>query len=146
MTTLLVDTSILIKWFHSEGESELVAARAISYANRRGDLQARVIDLAFYEMGNVLLRGLGWSASAVADQIDDLLLICGAPLAMTADWLRRAAAIGEVHRLNFCDAAWAAAAEALGVSLVSADLKLVAAGLAERPGQVAERLRLPPGG
>ncbi len=30
MTHVLVDTSVLIKWFHEEGEPELVEARAIS--------------------------------------------------------------------------------------------------------------------
>ena len=28
MTTLLIDTSILIKWFHGEGESQVAEARA----------------------------------------------------------------------------------------------------------------------
>ncbi|MGH9044729.1 MAG: hypothetical protein ACRDVP_07865, partial [Acidimicrobiales bacterium] len=80
MTTLLVDTSVLVKWFHSEGESELAEARAIREATRRDDFDARVIDLAIYEMGSVLLRALHWTGSDVADQLDDLVLICGAPL------------------------------------------------------------------
>lgn len=142
MTTLLVDTSVLLKWFHSEGESELAEARAIRAAATDGELQARVIDLALYEMGNVLLRRLGWDGSDVADQLDDLVVICGPPLAMAAEWLRQAAAIGADHRLTFYDAAWAAAAGALGVSLVSADAHLLATGLAESPTAAARRLRL----
>ncbi len=142
MTTLLVDTSVLVKWFHSECESELAEARSIRDAAKDGEVQARVIDLALYEMGNVLLRSLGWNGSKVADQLDDLVIICGPPLAMATEWLRQAAAIGETHRLTFYDAAWAAAAEGLGVSLVTADTHLLAAGLAESPAAVAERLRL----
>jgi predicted nucleic acid-binding protein len=145
VTTLLVDTSVLVKWFHSEGEAELAEARLIRDATTGGEIQARVIDLALYEMGNVLLRALGWHGSDIADQLDDLVVICGPPLAMAAEWLRRAAAIGETHRLTFYDAAWAASAEALGVSLVSADTRLLAAGLAESPAAAAERLRLLPG-
>ena len=34
MTTLLVDTSVLIKWFHSKGEPELREARAIREATQ----------------------------------------------------------------------------------------------------------------
>ena len=142
MTTLLVDTSVLVKWFHAEGEPEIAEARAIRDATERGEVQARVIDLAFYEMGNVLLRSLGWTGSDVADQLDDLVIICGPPLAMASEWLRQAAAIGDTHRLTFYDAAWAAAAEALGVPLVSADAQLLAAGLAESPTALAGRLRL----
>jgi len=143
VTTLLVDTSVLVKWFHSEGESEVIEARAIRDATQVGDVQARVIDLALYEMGNVLLRALGWGASDIADQIADLVVICGPPLAMDGEWLRQAALLGERHRLTFYDAAWAGAAKALGVSLVSGDAQLLAAGLAESPAAVAQRLRLP---
>jgi predicted nucleic acid-binding protein len=143
VTTLLVDTSVLIKWFHSEGESELAEARSIRDATLVGEVQARVIDLALYEMGNVLVRALRWSGSAVADQLDDLVVICGPPLAMGATWLRQAAELAERHQLTFYDAAWAAATEALGVTLVSVDAQLLAAGLAESPAAVVQRLRLP---
>jgi len=142
VTTLLVDTSVLVKWFHSEGESELAEARSIREATQVGEIQALVIDLALYEMGNLLLRGLGWTSSDVADQLEDLVIICGPPLAMAAEWLRLAAELGERHRLTFYDAAWAAAANALGISLVSADAQLLAAELAESPAAVAHRLRL----
>ncbi len=144
MTTLLVDTSVLIKWFHSEGESQASEARALRDATRRGDVEVRVIDLALYEMGNVLLRSLHWNGADVADQIDDLIIICGSPLAIAADWLRRAADLGAAHGLTFYDACWAAAAQALGISLVSADTQLLGAGLAESPLAVAQRLRLAP--
>ena len=143
MTRVLVDTSVLIKWFHGEGESELEAARALRDATRRGEVESRVIDLALYEMGNVLVRTLRWSGADVADQLDDLVVICGAPLAMPGEWFRQAAMIGTTHRLTFYDASWAAAAQALGVSLVSADAQLLAAGLAESPRSIAQRLRLP---
>ena len=143
MTTLLVDTSVLVKWFHSDGETELAEARSIRQATQVGEVQARVIDLALYEMGNVLLRALRWSGPDVADQLEDLVIICGPPLAMAAEWLRRAAELGERHRLTFYDAAWAAAAEALGIALVSVDAQLLGAGLAESPSDVVQRLRLP---
>jgi predicted nucleic acid-binding protein len=144
VTTLLVDTSVLIKWFHREGESELVEARSIRDATRRAEIETRVIDLALYEMGNVLLRSLHWKASDVADQLDDLIVICGSPLAMAAPWFREAATIGKTHGLTFYDACWASAAHGLGVSLVSADSKLLDAGLAESPAATAKRLRLAP--
>lgn len=144
MTTLLVDTSVLIKWFHSEGESQVAEARALREAARRGDIEARVIDLAHYEMGNVLLRSLHWSGPDVADQLDDLIVICGSPLAVAAAWLRQAAVLGAATGLTFYDACWAATARALGISLVSADVHLLDAGLAESPQAAAERLRLAP--
>ncbi len=144
MTTLLVDTSVLVKWFHSEGESQIAEARALRDATRKGAVEARVIDLAMYEMGNVLLRSLHWSGSEVADQLDDLVVICGAPLAVAPEWLRQAAVLGAASQLTFYDACWAAAARALGISLVSAGTRLLDAGLAESPREAAQRLRLAP--
>ena len=143
MTRLLIDSSVLIKWLHSDGETEIQAARSIRAAHLAGDVEARIIDLALYEVGNVLLRALRWPSKDVADQLDDLLTICGAPLTMTADWFRLAANLAGEHRLSFYDASWAAAADALEIPLVSADGRLLAAGLAESPNDIAHRLRLP---
>ena len=142
MTHLLIDTSVLIKWFHSEGESELSEARALRRAHVSGDVDAHMLDLASYEVGNVLARTLRWDPAEVADQLDDLHTILGPPLVMTADWLRHAAALAHGHGLSFYDASWAATADKLSMRLVSADRQLLAAGLAESPSDTVGRLRL----
>jgi predicted nucleic acid-binding protein len=90
---LLVDTSVLITWFHDAGEAELAEARAIRDAHVHSELDAHVLDLAIYEFGNVLARALKWTARDVADQLDDLLEIVGPPLAMSQAWLREAAVL-----------------------------------------------------
>ena len=140
MTQLLVDTSVLIKWFHDERETELAQAREIRDAHVRGDVDAHVLDLAVYEMGNVLARALKWEARDVAEQLDDLLLIVGPPLAMSQPWLRTAADLASAHDLTFYAASWAAAASELGVPLVSADRQLISSGLALSPTALAAGL------
>lgn len=142
MIRLLIDTSVLVKWFHSEGETELAEARALRTAHVAGELRAHIVDLALYELGNVLVRSLHWTSRDVADQLDDLLATCGVPLAVTPWWLRDAAALAVEHGLSFYDAVWAAAARGLQVPLVSADRQLLAADLAESPTDVVGRLRL----
>lgn len=139
---LLIDTSVLIKWFHDVGESELAEARAIRDAHVRSELDAHVLDLAIYEVGNVLARAFKWTARDVGDQLDDLLEIVGSPLTMSPAWLREAAVLAERHELSFYDASWAATAAALRIPLVSADRRLLAASLAETPSAVADRLHL----
>jgi len=142
VTRLLIDTSVLIKWFHSDGEGELQHARALRSAHVAGELDAHILDLATYEMGNVLIRALHWTPGDVADQLDDLHNILGPPLVMAAPWLRQAATLAHTHTLSFYDASWAAAALALDVPLVSADRRLLAAGLAETPTAITTRLKL----
>ena len=142
MNHLLIDTSVLIKWFHREGEDELAAAHALRQAHASGELSAHILDLATYEVGNVLTRALRWQPADVADQLDDLHTILGPPLLMTADWLRYAASLAHAHRLSFYDASWAATAAKLSMPLVSADRQLLAAGLAESPSSIVARLKL----
>lgn len=142
MTDVLVDSSVLIKWFHSDGEAELDAARALRRAHVAGEIAAHVIDLAPYEIGNVLTRSLRWRATDVADQLDDLRILVGTPLVLTPEWARDAAALAGDHGLTFYDAAWAAAARGVGVPLVSADRQLLAAELAVSPTALVGRLRL----
>lgn len=128
--TLLVDTSVLLKWFHEDGESEVEQARALLRAHRAGQERLLVLDLAAYELGNVLLRPLGLPALVVAAQVRLLLTLCGPLLHMRPSWLDAAADLGERHGLTYYDASWAAAAQALQCPLVSADRLLVRNGLA----------------
>lgn len=144
MTHLLIDTSVLIKWFHAAGEAEVDQARAVLRAHVAGDVEAHILDLAAYELGNVLIRALRWDPVSVADQLDDLRTIVGTPLVMTADWLRHAALLARRHQLTFYDACWAATAERLGMTLVSADQRLIDAALAESPTATVSRLRVDP--
>lgn len=101
-----------------------------------------MLDLATYEVGNVLVRALHWEPSEVADQLDDLHTILGPPLVMTGGWLRQAAVLAHQHGLTFYDASWAATADKLNMSLVSADRQLLASGLAESPSDAVVRLKL----
>jgi predicted nucleic acid-binding protein len=142
VTRLLIDTSVLIKWFHHMGESELAEARAIRDAHVRSELDVHVLDLAIYEVGDVLTRALKWTARDISEQLDDLLKIVGPPLAMPQAWLREAAVLAEKHALSFYDASWAATAIALRIPLVSADRRLLTAGLAKTPSAVVDRLNL----
>lgn len=142
MTHLLVDTSVLIKWFHRQGERDVEPARLLRSAHVNAEIDAHMLDLATYEFGNVLTRSLRWPAGEVADQLDDLHAIMGATLALSGSGRRHAAVLAETHALTFYDGSWAAAAQQLGVSLVSADRQLLAAGLAESPASACARLQL----
>ena len=133
MSAVVCDTSIVLKWFHEEGEQELEEARALLEGHRAGTLTTWILELTFYELGNVLLRSLGWRAPEVADQLDDLRAICPV-LAPTPDALRRAAELAELHALTFYDALYAATAQLHGAALATADEALLASGLGVRAG------------
>jgi predicted nucleic acid-binding protein len=138
---VLCDTSVVLKWFHSQGEEEVDEARVILAAHRAGGLVVSILDLTLYELGNVLLRSLGWPPSDVGGQLDDLRIICGT-FAPTTEELRLAADIGHRNDLTYYDAAYAAVARLRGATLATADRGLVSAGYGERPGVLVARLGL----
>lgn len=142
--TVVVDTSVIMKWFHAENEAEVGESRAILAAHRDEILVAHILDLGVYEFGNVLLRALRWSAEDTADQIEDLLVICGPPLVPAPQWRRDAALLAHQHQVTFYDALFAAAARALDAPLISMDQQLLAADLAETPAAFASRVGLIP--
>ena len=139
MTDVVCDASVVLKWFHDEGEHGVDEARRLLAGHRSGQVTAWVLDLTFYELGNVLLRALRWQATEVAAQLDDVRSICSV-LAPTGGDLRLGAQLAEQHGLTFYDAVYAAAARSRGAALATADQALVAAGAGEPPGAIAARL------
>lgn len=127
---LLVDTSVALKWVHEDGESEVAAARHLLEAHRAGSTRLLLLDLFVYEFGNVLVRALRRPAADVAEQVDLLHRLCGPWVHPAPSWHADAARLAEQHGLTFYDASWAAAARALDCPLISADRRLLAAGLA----------------
>lgn len=142
MTEVVCDASIVLKWFHAEGETDVDDARLLLAAHAAGTIDAVVLDLTFYEIGNVLTRGLRWPAREVADQLDDLELICGTGMPLTSDVRGRASELAGRHGLSFYDAAYAAAAQVHAAPLATADDALLTVGLGERPAALAQRLAL----
>ncbi|MGH7904679.1 MAG: type II toxin-antitoxin system VapC family toxin [Candidatus Dormibacteraceae bacterium] len=143
MTDVICDASVVLKWFHDEGEQEVEEARRLLASHRKGMLTTWVLDLTFYELGNILLRALRWPAAEVAAQLDDVRAIC-AVLVPNATELRLAAQLAEAHALTFYDAAYAAAARSRGAALATADRALLGAGGGEPPGVIAARAGAPP--
>ena len=143
MTTLLVDSSVLLKWLDPRGEEQVPAAEALRQGQAADVLSVRMLDLGIYELSNVLLRGRRWPADAAAAQLDDLLSVLDPVVRFDRAWLADALTLAERHGLSGYDAHWAAAAQHLRVPLVSADGQLLAAGLAESAADVVRRLNLP---
>lgn len=139
--TLLVDTSVIVKWFHEQGESEVAEARQLLRAHRGGAEQVLVLDLGAYELANVLLRPLRMPAPVVVEALTVLRTLCGPLVHPRPSWHDAAAELAERHGLTFYDASWAAAAQALDCPLVSADRRLHGQGLAVTASDAAAALR-----
>jgi predicted nucleic acid-binding protein len=141
MRELLLDTSVLLKWFHRDGEDELEQAEWRLQAHREGLVHAHVLDLGIYELANVTVRALNRDAQQSRAVLEATLALCGPPLTLPDSAFGVAADIANADGLTFYDASFAAAAREHGCTLASADRELLAAGHAITLTQSVERLR-----
>ena len=134
------DANVALKWFHAEGEEEVVQARALLDAHKARTVALSVLDLTAYEVGNALMRGrAAASAEQVATVLEALDVLCPA-LRPSREEQRLAAELAEQHELTLYDAAYAAVAQSREATLATLDHELLEAGLGVRPSELAVRL------
>ena len=144
MIDVLCDTSVVLKWFHEEGEEELAPSRAILEAHAEGALTVLVLDLTVYELGNVAARALGLAGDRVAAILDRLELICDEALHLSSASRRAAALLAAAHGLTFYDAAYWAVARERDIDLVTTDGALLKVGAGSSPTEFAAAHALGP--
>jgi predicted nucleic acid-binding protein len=132
---VICDASVVLKWFHGEGEEEVEASRALLDMHRSHVIALSALDLTAYEVGNALLRGVGVGAAQVTAVLDALDIICPR-LTLTPSELSDAALLADRHRLTMYDAAYAAAADSRHAELATLDRALLQAGLGRRPSEI----------
>jgi predicted nucleic acid-binding protein len=127
---VVLDASVLLKWFRGEGERHADEARAFRTAYEAGELVVFAPPLLYLEVLNV--AGRRWlfgehDLLTLALALEDLgFELLEPPLERIAGWIARG--------LTAYDAAYVAAAEAAGTTLVSDDdLVLDVAGRIAQP-------------
>jgi predicted nucleic acid-binding protein len=117
MTEVVLDASVVMKWFRGDGERHLESARSLRALFEAGELIVFAPPLLRLEILNVAGRRWRWTESALlelADALDDLGFELIEPeLARVASWIARG--------LTAYDAAYVAVAEAAGARLVTDD-------------------------
>lgn len=136
MNLWLLDASILLASEDPDDEHHGDSRRLLE-----GRDPLATLDLAFYEVTNVAVRS--WRDQAAALRLRSRVTAVaddGGLVRADAQLLESAAAIAEEHGISVYDAAYVAAARALGSELVSCDVRdLVSRGLASLPGHAVQR-------
>ena len=78
MRDLLLDTSMVLKWFPPRRG---VRSRAGGHlqAHRTGVVNAHPLDLGLYELGNVLVRALNRTAEQTSSVLEAARMLCSPP-------------------------------------------------------------------
>jgi predicted nucleic acid-binding protein len=118
---IVVDTSVLIKWFKTRDEELLDEARNLLAEIEAQGVQVHVPALLLYEVGNILLvkTRLGLAAlDETIERLEELPLVVAPP---ATPLLKRAVRLGREFSLTFYDASFLALAVELGCPCVTAD-------------------------
>jgi predicted nucleic acid-binding protein len=129
---VVLDASVVLKWFHSEGEENVEAARDLRSQFQAGELQVFAPLLLWLEVVNVAARRWRWELAQL-EQLAALLPELGFRLAEPE---LRDIARWSAEGLTAYDAAYVAVAEQAGIELITDDREIVrvAAPIASRLG------------
>jgi predicted nucleic acid-binding protein len=122
--TIVVDTSVIIKWIKSRDEELITEARKLLEEIEKRSLQVVVPALLLYEISNILLRKTRLDSEELALALDQIWALPFTVVGPESDLLRRTARLGRELSLTFYDASFIALAEQLDCAFVTADRKL----------------------
>jgi predicted nucleic acid-binding protein len=121
---IVVDTSVLIKWFKTRDEDLLKEARALLAEVEARPVEVHVPALLLYEVGNVLLLKSRLGPTGLDDAIDHLETLPCIVAPPATPLLKRAARLGREFGLTFYDASFIALAVELDCPYITADRRL----------------------
>jgi len=128
MTVMLLDANVWLASRNSRESGHAPARQLVATAGRR---PFAALDLTLYEVANIAVKA--WRSATAAQRVTDLVRAACSRNIVTIDgeMLARTIAAADKHGLSAYDAAYVAAAEIKGWTLVSGDHKdLVEPGLA----------------
>jgi len=118
----LLDTSVAVKWFVTEEDSEQAAD--LQQAHLRDDLQLHAPDILLMESANAL-RYAGLSEERILQDLETFSALCVEIIAFSIDVLNSAVSLSLEHDLAVYDSYFLALAQALDIPLITADQRML---------------------
>lgn len=123
MSDVVLDASVLLKWFRKEGEEHLEQARALRERFEAGELHVLAPPLLWLEIVNVAARSWRWEAKELDDLAGELPGLGFEMVEPNLESIARWCGVG----LTAYDAGYVAVAEETGSTLVTDDAQILAA-------------------
>ena len=122
---IVVDSSVLVKWFKRRDEDLVAEAQALLDAVETRPFEVHVPALLLYEVGNILLLKTALTSAALDAALAHLEALPFSVAPPATPLLKRAARLGRDLGLTFYDASFLALAVELGCPFITADRRLV---------------------
>lgn len=125
MKKIVLDCSVIIKWFFIENEQRVIQAKKLRDACIAGKLDILVPELLLLEIINTSILGKKADYFAIKNIIDYLFKIGLLIIPCTKDLLLKTAYYADKYKISAYDGSYVALAKTHGVLLVTDDQKLV---------------------
>lgn len=121
MTSVVLDTSVIIKWFKSDNEPGLAEAHALKVGFQQGIFQVHAPDLLLYEFGNALRFHAKLSPAAAKAKIGALWSTGLQIELLSSDTAGEAMALAYEYDVTFYDSCFLALAKHRQCDFITAD-------------------------
>lgn len=118
---VILDSSVIIKWFSDEEDSD--KARVIRNNHVQGRLDIIAPDLLLYEIANALRYNNAVNEKDIQDAVDSIFKLDLSIIIPTREVLHNAISIAKKHNTTVYDAHYLAIAQFLNIPLITADQK-----------------------
>lgn len=122
MNTLIVDSSVIVKWINQTNEANLEQADRIIDEALDGDLELLAPELAKYELGNVLIK----KTLDLEDAITSLVSLYSLPITFipeSEDLAKITYELASSLRITYYDASFLSLAKQYNVTLITENIK-----------------------
>lgn len=120
----LLDTSVAVKWFVIEEDSE--TAKSLRRAHLWDEIQLYIPDLLLMELANALRYASQLSEERILDDLATFAALEISIIPFSIEVLRDSVALSLEHDLAVYDAYFLAVARDLGIPFITADRKMLA--------------------
>lgn len=124
MRTAVLDTSVVIKWFHRENEEDVDKALLLRQAYLEGALKVIIPDLLIYEFGNFLRYRSGLKSDDMLASIRALWSLGMEIHPIDSAMSESMVDLASRHGITAYDAVFVALSQSLSAPLVTADRML----------------------
>ena len=122
MNTLVVDSSIIVKWLNQTKEQNLRQADKILQDARRGEIELIAPELAKYEVGNVLITK-GLTANEAETSLSILYAFPITFITESQDIAKQTYSLADRLRITYYDASFMSLAMQYNAILVTENIK-----------------------
>jgi len=125
MKTVILDTSVVIKWFKSKGEDKIKDAKQylLDYSNKRIDIY--ISPITVFEFLNISINDAYLPPQRWQENIQKLINLSLKTINFDVNLLKTTYLLGKRYQISAYDASYIALAQSLKADFITADKKLV---------------------